>query len=82
VWQRQRFHDATCNICENDRYGGGSIMVWGGISRDGRRDLRVLERGKMTGVQHQDEGLNVYCAVGLMDYNARLHRARVVEQYL
>jgi hypothetical protein len=28
VWlrQRERFHDA--NINENDRYGGGSIMVW------------------------------------------------------
>jgi hypothetical protein len=68
----------------------GSIMVLGGISRDGRTDLHVLERGTMTGVRYRDEILNVYVrpyagAVGpesiLMDDNARPHRARVVEQY-
>lgn len=91
VWrrQRERFHDA--NISEHDRYGGGSIMVWGGINRDGRTDLHVLERGTMTGVRYRDEILDVYVrpyagAVGpefiLMDDNARPHRARVVEQYL
>ena len=87
--QRERFHDA--NISEHDRYGGGSIMVWGGISRDGRTDLHVLERGIMTGVRYRNEILDVYVrpyagAVGpefiLMNDNARPHRARVVEQYL
>ena len=90
MWRRrERFHDT--HISEHDRYGGGSIMVWGGISRDGRTDLHVIERGTMTGVRYRDEILDVYVrpyagAVGpefiLMDDNARPHRARVVEQYL
>ena len=91
MWRRQgeRFQDA--NISEHDRYGGGSLMVWGGISRDGRTDLHVLERGTMTGVRYRDEILDVYVrpyagAVGpefiLMDDNAHPHRARVVDQYL
>ena len=35
VWRRkgERYHDAT--IEEHDRYGGGSVMVWGGISLSG-----------------------------------------------
>lgn len=91
VWrrQRERFNDAYIN--EHDRYGGGSIMVWGGISRNGRTDLHVMGRGTMTGVRYRDEILNVYVrpyagAVGpdfiLMDDNARPHRARVVNQFL
>ena len=32
VWRRpgERLH--ADNIAEHDRYGGGSVMVWGGIS--------------------------------------------------
>lgn len=91
VWRREheRFHDAY--VAEHDRYGGGSIMVWGGISRDGKTDLHVMERGTMTGVRYRDEILNVYVrpyagAIGpnfiLMDDNARPHRARVVDRFL
>jgi hypothetical protein len=66
-------------------------MVWGGISKAGRTDVHVLERGTMTGVRYRDEILGVYVrpyagAVGpefiLMDDNACTHRARLVEQYL
>ena len=41
VWRRpgERFHAA--NIAEHDRYGGGSIMVWGGISWDEILDTQV-----------------------------------------
>ena len=48
VWRRkgERYHDAT--IEEHDRYGGGSVMVWGGISLSGRTDLHVFRRGSVT----------------------------------
>jgi hypothetical protein len=89
VWrrQRERFHDA--NIIKHSRYGSGSITVWDGISRDGRTDFHVLERGTMTGVRYRDEILDVYVrpyasAVDpefiLMDDNARPHHATVVVQ--
>ena len=91
VWRRhgERFRDA--NIAEHDRYGGGSIMVWAGISRGGRTDLHIVMRGMMTGLRYRDEVLDIYVrqyagAIGpqfiLMDDNARPHRARVVEEYL
>ena len=54
----ERFQDA--NISEHDRYGGGSIMVWAGISRGGRTDPHIVMRGMMTGVRHRDELLDVY----------------------
>ena len=32
VWRRRGERYANCAIVEHDRYGGGSLMVWGGIS--------------------------------------------------
>ena len=37
-----------CNIVEHDRFGGGSIMFWGGICYDGRTELYRVERGSLT----------------------------------
>ena len=60
VWRRRddRFEDA--NISEHDRYGGGSIMVWAGISRGGRTDIHIVMRGMMTGVRYRYDNLDVY----------------------
>ena len=91
VWRRpgERFHAA--NIAEHDRYGGGSIMVWGGISWDGRTDLVVLNQGTLTAQRYRDEILDTQVrlyagAVGdqfiLMDDNARPHTAHIVQRYL
>jgi len=91
VWRRpnKRYCDAT--VAEHDRYGGGSVMVWAGISLRGRTDLYVIENGCLTGVRYRDEILHNVVrpyagATGpdfiLMDDNARPHRVRVVEQYL
>uniref|UniRef100_A0AAZ3PQR2 Transposase Tc1-like domain-containing protein n=1 Tax=Oncorhynchus tshawytscha TaxID=74940 RepID=A0AAZ3PQR2_ONCTS len=32
VWRRRGEHSAACNILQHDWIGGGSVMVWGGIS--------------------------------------------------
>ncbi|XP_029905559.1 B-cell receptor CD22-like [Myripristis murdjan] len=45
VWQRWGEHYAAYNLLQDDRFGGGSVMVWGGISLDGCTDLHVLARG-------------------------------------
>lgn len=91
VWREpgERYYDSK--ICEHDRYGGGSIMVWGGISWEGKTDLHVFQNGTITGERYINEILDVYVkpyagAVGenfiLMDDNARPHRSRAVERYL
>ena len=91
VWRRRGERFQGANIAEHDRYEGGSVIVWGSISLDGRTDLLVLNRGTLTGRRYIDDILETQVrlyagAVGdefiLTDDNARPHRARVVQDYL
>ena len=54
VWRLpgERFHQA--NVIERDRFGGGSVMVWGGISNRAKTDL-VTIGGTLTSVRYCDE---------------------------
>ena len=70
-------------VAEHDRFGGGSVMVWAGISAQGKTDLHVIDNGTLTALRYVNEILDVYVrpyagAVGenfiLMDDNARAHR--------
>ena len=81
----ERFQEA--NISEHERFGGGSIMAWAGISTDGRTHLHSVVRGVMTGVCYRDKTMDVCAgAIGsqfiFMDDNARPYRARMVEDCL
>uniref|UniRef100_A0A8C7P566 Transposase Tc1-like domain-containing protein n=1 Tax=Oncorhynchus mykiss TaxID=8022 RepID=A0A8C7P566_ONCMY len=91
VWRRRGERCAACNILQHDRFGGGSVMVWGGISLRGRTALHVLARGSLTAIRYRDEILRPLVrpyvgAVGpgflLMQDNARPHVAGVCQQFL
>lgn len=91
VWRRKNERYCDAAIVEHDRYGGGSVMVWGGISLQGRTDLHVIQRGTLNGMRYRDDILHPLVrpyagAVGsdflLMDDNAPPHRARIVTEYL
>ena len=91
VWRRQGERYAACNVVQHDRFGGGSVMVWGGISMEGRTDLYCLGTGALTATRSRDEIFKPIVrpyagAVGpgfhLMQDNARPHVARVCSQYL
>ncbi|KAL0147803.1 hypothetical protein M9458_056880 [Cirrhinus mrigala] len=80
VWRRRGEHSAACNILQHDRFGSGSVMVWGGISLEG-----------CTAIRYRDEILRPLVrpyagAVGpgflLMQDNARPHVAGVCQQFL
>ena len=43
-----------------DRFGGGSVMVWAGISAQGKTDLHVIDNGTLTALKHVNEILDVY----------------------
>uniref|UniRef100_A0A8C4TJ22 Transposase n=1 Tax=Erpetoichthys calabaricus TaxID=27687 RepID=A0A8C4TJ22_ERPCA len=82
---------AACNIVQHDQFGGGSVMVWGGISMEGHTDLYRLDNGTLTAIRYQDEILGPTVrpyagAVGpgflLVHDNARPHVARVCGQFL
>ena len=82
----ERFADAC--VFERDRYGGGSIMVWGGILHGVKSPLIVVP-GNLTAVRYRDE---ILCPVAVplvqqhqMTFqhdNARPHVARVCQDFL
>ncbi|KAI4898879.1 hypothetical protein NFI96_008975 [Prochilodus magdalenae] len=91
VWRRRGERSAACSILQHDRFGSGSVMVWGGISLEGRTAPHVLARGSLTDIRYRDEMLRPLVrpyagAVGpgflLMQDNAGPHVAGVGQQFL
>ena len=84
--RRERFADAC--IFERDRYGRGSVIVWGGILHGVKSPLIVVP-GNLAGVRYRDEILRP-AAVPLVQQhqmtfqhgNARPHVARVCKDFL
>ena len=91
VWRQKNERFKNCCVTEHDRFGGGSVMVWGDISYDGSTVLYGIRNGSLTCIRYRDEILapivRLYAgAIGddfiLMDDNARPHRARIGNEYL
>jgi hypothetical protein len=91
VWRQKNERFKNCCVAEHDRFDGGSVMVWGGISYDSSTDLYVIRNGSLTGIRYRDEILapivRFYAGANredfiLMDDNDTPHRARIVNEYL
>lgn len=98
VYRRPGERYAQCCIEETVSYGGGSIMVWGGISLAARTDLVIVvgrdgggNRRGLTADRYIREILEDYVVpyagfigenVLFMHDNARPHTAQIVRQYL
>jgi transposase len=90
VWRRLHERHYHCTIKQHDSFGGGSVMVWGGITYDHRTDLVRLD-GRVTGVRYRDEVLRPVVVpfrrrVGVnfefQQDNARPHTSRVSRDFL
>lgn len=90
VWRRKNERFAECNILERDPYGGGSVMVWAGISHNLKTNLVVLN-GTLTGQRYIDQVIDPHLVPFIqrnggnytfMDDNARPHRAIIVRNRL
>jgi hypothetical protein len=77
-------------VQEGHRFGQGSVMVWGGISIDGRTDL-VVVCGNLTAAVYFEQILLQHVLVAaygvghdfvLMHDNARAHVARITRAVL
>ena len=75
-------------IFERDRYGGGSVMVWGGILLGVKSPLIVVP-GNLTAVRYRDESLRPVAVPLVQQHqmtiqhdNARPHVARVCQDFL
>ena len=87
--RNERFAEVC--IAEHDRYGGGSVMVWVGISAQGKKDLHVISNGTLMAERYVNEILDVHVLpyagaivpdLILMDDNAHAHRAHITNRYL
>ncbi|GFV52929.1 transposable element Tcb2 transposase [Trichonephila clavipes] len=91
IWRDRDSRSNPAFVHESVRFGGGGVLVYGGISIDGRTDLYIIRDGPLTARRHRDEILRPIvvpyaAAIGddfiLMDDNCRPHRANLVEDFL
>ncbi|GFS88159.1 transposable element Tcb2 transposase [Trichonephila clavipes] len=91
IWRESGTAYRPENIQEKDRYPTCSIMVWAGITINGRTRLHVVTNGTRTGQRYIDEVLLPHVrlfrgAVGdkfvFMDDNATCHRTLAVQDCL
>ena len=89
VYRRGGDRFAQCYVLEHNRWGGGGIMVWAGISADQNTPLHAV-RGRLNGNAYRDTIL-APLVVPLMTQhglrlfqqdNARAHVARVSTDFL
>ncbi|GFV63571.1 transposable element Tcb2 transposase [Trichonephila clavipes] len=78
-------------VRESVRFCGGGVLVYGGISIEGRTDLYIIRDGPLTARRCRDDIIRptvvpYAAAIGgdfiLMDDNCRPHRANLVEDFL
>lgn len=90
VWRREGERYAECCIREVDRWGGPSVMVWGGITTNDRTEL-VTIAGNLNAQRYVNEVLEPHLipfmrahpAVSIFQQdNARPHTARLTTNFL
>ncbi|GFS55114.1 transposable element Tcb2 transposase [Trichonephila clavipes] len=78
-------------VHESVRFGGAGVLVYNGISIDGRTDFYIIRDGPLTARRYRDEILRPIvvpyaAAIGddfiLMDDNCRPHHSNLVEDFL
>jgi transposase len=90
VYRRPGEPYVQCNIAQAVSYGGGSIVVWGGISLEGRTELVIVNQGRLTADRYVTTILEPHVVpyapyIGeisiLMNDNASPHTPQIVRQY-
>ncbi|GFV88403.1 transposable element Tcb2 transposase [Trichonephila clavipes] len=93
IWRDRGSKNNPAFVHESVRFGGGGMLVYGGISIDGRTDLYIIRDGPLTAHRYRDEILRpivvLYAAaigddIILIEDNCRPppHRANLVEDFL
>ncbi|GFT42077.1 transposable element Tcb2 transposase [Trichonephila clavipes] len=91
IWRNLGSRNNPAFVHESVRFGGGGVLVYGGISIGGRIDLYIIRDGPLTARRYRDEILRPivvpYAAAVaddfiLMDDNCRTRRANLVEDFL
>ena len=90
MWRRNGERFADCCVKQRDRWGGGSALVWGGITADNNSQLYVLDR-LINAQTYRDQSLATIVHPFMLRHlpngvfqqdNARHHIVRLCTQYL
>ncbi|GFU85195.1 transposable element Tcb2 transposase [Trichonephila clavipes] len=90
IWRDRGSRNNSAFVHESVRFGGGGVLVYGGISIDGCTDLYIIRDGPLTARRYRDEILRPIvvpyaAAIGddfiLMDDNCRPHCANLVKVF-
>ncbi|GFY03691.1 transposable element Tcb2 transposase [Trichonephila clavipes] len=90
IWRKCGSRNNPASVHESVTFGGEGVLLYGGISIDGRTDLYIIRVGPLTARRYSDEILRPIvvpyaAAIGddfiLMDDNCRPHRANLVEDF-
>ncbi|GFX39016.1 transposable element Tcb2 transposase [Trichonephila clavipes] len=91
IWRDRGSRNNPAFVHESVRFCGGGVLVYGGISIDGRTDIYIIRDGPLTARRYRDEIFRpivvpYVAAIGddfiLMDDNSRPHRSNLVEDSL
>ncbi|GFW75849.1 transposable element Tcb2 transposase [Trichonephila clavipes] len=91
IWREHGTRFEPRNITERHHFPSRGVMVFAGITMDGRTDLHFFDTGSVTAQRYRDEVLEPYVrlfrgAVGpdfiFMDDNAPCHRAVLIDYFL
>ncbi|GFV30232.1 transposable element Tcb2 transposase [Trichonephila clavipes] len=55
IWRDLGSRNNSAFVHESVRFGGGGVLVFGGISIDGRTDLYIIRDGPLTARRYRDE---------------------------
>ncbi|GFW06884.1 transposable element Tcb2 transposase [Trichonephila clavipes] len=91
IWRDRGSKNNPAFVHESVRFAFGGVLVYGGISIDGRTDIYIIRDGPLTVCRYRDKILRPIvvpyaAAIGddfiLMDDNCRPHHANLVEDFL
>ncbi|GFU51760.1 transposable element Tcb1 transposase [Trichonephila clavipes] len=91
IWRDRGSRNNPAFVHESVKFGSAEVLVYGGISIDGRTYLYIIRDGPLTARRYRDDILrpivvSYAAAIGddfiLMDDNCRPHRANLVEDFL
>ena len=89
VFRRTGERFAQCCVVEVNRFGGGGLMIWAGLSRNFKTDLHIV-RGRLNAMTYRDTILQPIVVpfmrnnglTLLQQDNARPHTARITIDFL
>ncbi|GFW40681.1 transposable element Tcb2 transposase [Trichonephila clavipes] len=55
IWRNRGSRNNPAFVHESVIFGGGGVLVYGGISTDGRTDLYIIRNGPLTARRYRDE---------------------------